>query len=78
MEPVFGTGDFLYVDPDVSAEHGRYVAVRRGTRTTVRLFSEEGGRRVLRTLRPDGVDCVLDATNETMIAGVVVFVGRSP
>jgi len=78
MQPAFQRGDFLYVDPDVPAEDGRYVAIKRETGTTVRLYREDDGRRELRTLNPDRVDCVVDASNETMISGVVVFAGRTP
>jgi len=79
MEPAFHNGDFLYVDPDVPAADGRYVAVTETENgTTVRLFREEAGRRVLRTLNPDRVDRLVDTANETIIAGVVVFAGREP
>jgi len=56
MQPAFQRGDFLYVDPDVPAEDGRYVAIKRETGTTVRLYREDDGRRELRTLNPDRVD----------------------
>ena len=78
MAPAFCAGEFAYVDPDVPMEPGRYVGVRRdGTDATVRLYTVENGMRVLRTLDPDRVDCVLTAANETMVAGVVVFHGRA-
>ena len=76
MRPAFRAGDFAYVDPDVPVAPGAFVCVRRDKTTTVRLYAEERGRRVLRTLEPDRVECEVKADNETMIRGVVVFVGR--
>lgn len=76
MEPAFRRGDFVYVDPDVPMKPGHFVAVRKSGAMTVRLLDEEHGRRALRKLSPDEVDCVLDSTNETMICGVVVCRGR--
>lgn len=79
MEPVFLAGDFVTVDLDEPAEPGRFVAVREGDTdaTTVRRMVLEDGRRVLRAEDPDVPDVVLDASNETMIQGVVVFSGRA-
>ena len=77
MEPEFRAGDYVYVDPDLSAEHGHTVAVLRpGGEMTVRRFVIEDGRRVLRALDADAQDCVLDELNETILQGVVVFRGR--
>ena len=78
MEPLFRSGDFLFVDPDEPAERGRYVGVRdpeTGART-VRLLEAEDGRRVLRALAPGWPETALDADNETMISGTAVFHGR--
>ena len=54
MEPEFGAGDFVYVDPDEPATAGRFVAVqpRPEDAVTVRRLATEDGRRVLRTLGP--------------------------
>ena len=79
MRPAFRAGDFAYVDPDVPVAPGAFVCVRRDKTTTVRLYAEERGRRVLRTLEPDRVEGTVDAGNAdggTTIRGVVVFVGR--
>ena len=78
MEPEFGAGDFVYVDPDEPATAGRFVAVqpRPEDAVTVRRLATEDGRRVLRTLDPAVPDCPLDAANETMLLGVVVFRGQ--
>lgn len=79
MEPRFRDGDYLYVDPDEPARRGRFVAIRDpDTREEIaRLLVVEEGRRVLRTLRGDPPEVVLDADNETMILGTVVFGGRN-
>ena len=78
MEPAFRAGDFAYVDPDLSAEHGHTAAVwRPGGAMAVRRFVVEDGARVLRALDPDVPDIVLDASNETMLQGVVVFRGQA-
>lgn len=78
MAPRIRDGDYLYVDPDEPAVHGRFVAVRdaQGGATTVRLLLRNGGRTVLRTLDGSQPDTVVDAANETDIQGVVVFMGR--
>ena len=73
MRPAFRAGDFAYVDPDVPVAPGAFVCVRldRAT-TTVRLYAEERGRRLLRTLEPDRVERAVDADDGTTIRGVVV------
>ena len=75
MEPVLRGGDFVYIDPDVPMASGDLVGVLRDGATVVRRYREAGGRRLLATLNPEVVDCVLDAGNETSIQGVVVFKG---
>ena len=50
---------------------------RRGEAITVWRFLVEDGSRILRTLDADVPEVVLDASNETMLQGVVVFRGRA-
>ena len=70
-------GDYLYVDPDVTAVDGRVVLFGHGADAVVRLLAvEAGGRRVLRNLREGYPEIVVDAGNETDIRGAVVFGGR--
>ena len=78
VAPRLVAGDYVYVDPDEPAEHGRLVAVWDGEprETAVRLYVVEDGRRVLRALAGGHPDRVVDADNETDIRGVVVFRGR--
>ena len=74
MSPALRAGDYAYVDP---AEPGRLVAIHDGSGgTTVREMVARSGRRVLRALASGWPERVLDADNETMIRGVVVFEGR--
>ena len=78
MAPRFEDGDHVQVDPDGTAEPGRFVAVRQdGSAATVRLLVEEDGRRVLRALSGADPDRVLDADGGNDILGVAVFRGRA-
>ena len=80
MAPRFRAGDYVYVDPDESAGDGRFVGVRDPAtgEETARLLEARDGRRVLRALAPGWPAIPLDADNETMITGTVVFGGRAP
>ena len=72
----FFEGGFVYVDPDVAMQPGDVVAVRCGYTTLARRLTDEDGRRVLRAVRPDRSDRVVNAANETRIHRVVVVRGR--
>ena len=78
MAPRFLRGDYVYVDPDEPAAHGRYVAIRDGAAGAgvVRRYLVEAGRRVIRALHPDLPDRVLTYDNETDLRGTVVLRGR--
>ena len=76
--PRVARGDHVWVDPDEPAEPGRLVAAwadGEESATIVRPMVLADGRRVLRALDGASPDIVLDADNETMIRGTVVFVG---
>ncbi len=78
MEPRFRDGDFVWIDPDAPAVDGCFVGVWDGVEgetTAIRRFQKRNGQRTLCTLNPCRVECVIDAKNETVIRGVVVFVG---
>ena len=78
MAPRIARGTYVYVDPDEPAEHGRIVAACADgpdSATLVRLFVVECGRHILRALDPAWSDVALTDQNETMLRGVVVFVG---
>ena len=79
MAPRFRDGDYLYVDPDEPVETGRFVAIDdpETSERTVRLLVKTDGRRLLRALCCEGPDRILDAGNESMVLGVVVFVGSA-
>ena len=77
MRPAFREGDYVYVDPDEPIASDEFVWVRvDATTVTVRFYTEEDGIRVLRTFVPDRVECEVDAGNDTMIGGVVVYWGE--
>ncbi len=80
MPPRVRAGDYVWVDPDEPAVHGRLVAVRdpgRGGETVVRLLIERDGRQVLRALDGRCPERTVDAGNETDTRGVVVLVGNA-
>ena len=80
MAPRVRMGDYVWIDPDEPATPGRFVAVRdpgRGGQTVVRLLVERDGRRFLRALDERCPERIVDASNETDIRGVVVFVGNT-
>ena len=80
MAPRVRMGDYVWIDPDEPATPGRFVAVRdpgRGGETVVRLLVERDGRRFLRALDERCPERIVDASNETDIRGVVVFVGNT-
>ena len=78
MAPRIRHGDYVYVDPEMSAEPGRFVALAHGEpgEATVWQIVEEGGLRVLRALDARCPDRALDTDAEALIRGVVVFAGR--
>ena len=80
MEPWFGVGDYAYVDPDVPAEDGCFVAVwdEGATTTSVRRLEVTGGRWTLSALDGLWPDERLEGDAVERIRGVVVFTGRKP
>ncbi len=79
MAPRVRAGDYVWIDPDVPAEHGSLVAVRdpaRGGVTVVRRPVERDGRRTLCAEDERCPERTVDADNETDIRGVVVFAGN--
>ena len=78
MAPAFRDGDYAWVDPDEPVVDGGFVGVRdpRTGRTVIRQLGREGGRLVLRTLNPAGVERDLVGDEKMRIEGAVVFVGN--
>ncbi|MXY56147.1 MAG: S24 family peptidase [Gammaproteobacteria bacterium] len=80
MAPQFVVGDYAYVDPDVPAEDGCFVAVRdEGAETmSIRQLVVAGGRWTVRALDESWPDERLQGDSVERICGVVVFTGRKP
>ena len=78
--PLAAAGDFADVGPGEPVAYGRIVAVRadrRGRATLVRLMAVESYRSLPRAVNPGPPDMEVTRARETMIRGVVVFVGRA-
>lgn len=80
MAPRFSDGDYIFVDPDVPAENGSYVVVRRpndGAATFKQLIVEDG-RRFLKAVNPNWPEPIVEAAPDAAVCGVVIFQGRPP
>ncbi len=65
-------GDYVWVDPDEPAAHGRIVVVRAdspGRATPVRRMAVESGRSVPRAANPGFPDIAVTCANETITSG---------
>jgi SOS-response transcriptional repressor LexA len=78
MEPKFGNGDLIFVDPDVTTESGKYVVVRYAgsDEAEFKQLIVEGGRQYLKALNPDWPDRIIETDEDTQVCGVVVFKGE--
>ena len=74
MEPDYQNGDFIYVDPDVVAVHGKDVVVRLVERNeaALRRLVVESDLRYLKTLNPNWPDKFIHIPADARIVGVVV------
>ncbi|WP_354686658.1 S24 family peptidase [Cupriavidus necator] len=75
MEPMFRHGEIIYVDPEVQAEHGKYVVVQLDDepQATFKSLVIEGGQKFLRPLNPDWPGPkFLPINGNATIIGVVV------
>ena len=74
MEPDYHNGDFIYVDPDVAAVHGKDVVVRLVGRNeaALRRLVVESDLRYLKTLNPNWPDKFTHIPADARIVGVVV------
>ena len=78
MAPRFPDGDYIFVDPEVPAESGSFVVVRRpndGAATFTQLVVEDG-RRDLKAANPNWPEPIVEAEPDAAVCGVVVFQGR--
>jgi SOS-response transcriptional repressor LexA len=78
MEPKFGNGDLIFVDPEATAESGKYVVVRfaGSDEAEFKQLFVEGGRQYLKALNPDWPDRITEMDEATQVCGVVVFKGE--
>jgi SOS-response transcriptional repressor LexA len=78
MEPKFHEGDLIFVDPNVTAEHGKYVVVRlaESNEATFKQLIIEEGKQYLKALNPDWPNRIIEADEEATICGVIVFKGE--
>lgn len=78
MEPKFHEGDLIFVDPNVSADHGKYVVVRldESNEATFKQLIVEDGKQYLKALNPDWPNRIIEVDEEATICGVIVFKGE--
>ena len=78
MEPRFRDGDLIFVDPQVSPDHGRFVVVRGddSNEVTFKQLIVEGERTYLKALNPDWPERIIQTGAKATICGVVVFKGK--
>ena len=78
MEPKFHEDDLIFVDPNASAEHGKYVVVRLdvSNEATFKQLIIEEGRQYLKALNPDWPNRIIEIDEEASICGVIVFKGE--
>ena len=78
MEPKFHEGDLIFVDPNASADHGKYVVVRldESNEATFKQLIIEEGKRYLKALNPDWPNRIIEVDEEATICGVIVFKGE--
>ena len=78
MEPRFRDGDLIFVDPEVTPAHGKYVVVRldASNEATFKQLVIEGERQYLKALNPDWPDRIIEVNATATVCGVVVFKGE--
>ena len=78
MEPKFHAGDLIFVDPEATPVHGKYVVVQldESNEATFKQLVVEGGRQYLKALNPDWPNRIIEVNAAATICGVVVFKGE--
>ena len=78
MEPRVHDGAYIFVDPDVAADNGKFVVVQLEDtqEATFKQLIVEGGRMYLKALNPDWPTRIMEVTENAFICGVVVFKGE--
>ena len=74
MEPKFQAGDIIFVDPEASYDHGKYVVVRLEAEkeATFKQLVIEGEKKYLRPLNPDWPEKIIPVNGSATICGVVI------
>lgn len=78
MEPKFHEGDLIFVDPNLTPDHGNYVVVRLNSASEA-IFKQlliEEGKQYLKALNPDWPNRIIEISEEATICGVIVFKGE--
>ena len=78
MEPRFHEGDLIFVDPDATPVHGKYVVVQldESNEATFKQLIVEEDRQYLKALNPDWPNRIIEINAAATICGVVVFKGE--
>lgn len=78
MEPKFHEGDLIFVDPDATPVHGKYVVVQldESNEATFKQLIVEEDRQYLKALNPDWPNRIIEINAAATICGVVVFKGE--
>jgi len=78
MEPRFHEGDLIFVDPDATPVHGKYVVVQldESNEATFKQLIVEENRQYLKALNPDWPTRIIEVNAAATICGVVVFKGE--
>ncbi|MEW5756429.1 MAG: S24 family peptidase [Pseudomonadota bacterium] len=78
MEPKFHEGDLIFVDPNVTPSHGKYVVVQldESNEATFKQLIVEENRQYLKALNPDWPNRIIEVNSAATIVGVVVFKGE--
>ncbi len=78
MEPKFHEGDLIFVDPNATPSHGKYVVVQldESNEATFKQLIVEENRQYLKALNPDWPNRIIEINAAATICGVVVFKGE--
>lgn len=78
MEPRFHEGDLIFVDPDATPVHGKYVVAQldESNEATFKQLIIEENRQYLKALNPDWPNRIIEVNAAATICGVVVFKGE--
>jgi len=78
MEPRFHEGDLIFVDPEATPAHGKYVVVQldESNEATFKQLIVEENRQYLKALNPDWPNRIIEVNTDATICGVVVFKGE--